>query len=480
MVSVQLATLILAVAGGGETVLLDFQAPWCAPCRSMEGIVAELDQAGYPVRKVNVDSQKDLANKYHVQSIPCFVLLVDGQEVDRVHGAVRRAELLALFNKNGVTPRGQRDDVARAQSPDARPSRPLLPLANRNPFTPARDAVASAPPSAAPAAMHSAPPVPMHSPPSVGSNGASSQDLIQASVRLTIQDPSGASYGTGTLIDSRNGEALIVTCGHIFRDAGSKGKILVDLFGPGAPQKLEGRLVAYDLKDGQDIGLVSIRPGVPVKVAPVAAKNYRISKGESVTTVGCNNGAAATAVVTKVTGIDKFLGPPNVQVAGMPVQGRSGGGLFNAAGEVIGVCNAADPTDNEGLYAALPAIHMQLDKAGLAMIYQNRPAAGAPSAQLASAAVRGPAPISRPAAASSDPRGGMTDAERATLAEMHRQGDSAEVICVVRSLSNPGARSEVIMLDRASSAFLKQLAADREAQESRHLTSLRKRQQQGR
>ncbi len=66
--------------------------------------------------------------------------------------------------------------------------------------------------------------------------------------------------------------------------------------------------------------------------------------------------------------------------------------------------------------------------------------------------------------------GGMSPAEQAALAQMHT-GDGAEVVCVVRSLGNPQARSEVIKLDRASSAFLKQLDADREAQESRHLTS---------
>ncbi len=50
--------------------------------------------------------------------------------------------------------------------------------------------------------------------------------------------------------------------------------------------------------------------------------------------------------------------------------------------------------------------------------------------------------------------------------------DGAEVICVVRPLNNPNAASEVIRLDRASQAFLQQLANDRQAQAARHLTSL--------
>ena len=65
----------------------------------------------------------------------------------------------------------------------------------------------------------------------------------------------------------------------------------------------------------------------------------------------------------------------------------------------------------------------------------------------------------------------LNEAERAALAEVQRRGDGAEVVCIVRPLADPRAKSEVIMLDRASSAFLKQLAADRQAQEARHMTS---------
>ena len=297
------------------------------------------------------------------------------------------------------------------------------------------------------------------------------QDLIQSSVRLTVADATGFSYGTGTIIDARQGEALIVTCGHIFRDSQGKGEISIDLCGPGSPQKVPARLVSYDLKN--DVALVSMRPGVPVRVAPLAAKSYVAKQGDRVVTVGCNNGGPATALDSKVTSINKFLGPPNLQVAGLPVQGRSGGGLFSADGQLIGVCNAADPADNEGLYAALAVIHGELDKKGLAVQSQNAP----PTALATTGNTRMPGPVadarfaSHAAPAQADGNG-MSAAEQAVLGQMKNAGDSAEVICIVRSLGNPQARSEVIKLDRASSAFLKQLSVDREAQEARHLTSL--------
>jgi hypothetical protein len=206
-----------------------------------------------------------------------------------------------------------------------------------------------------------------------------------------------------------------------------------------------------------------------VEVAPVAQKGQQISQGDRVTTVGCNNGGPATAVASQITSINKFLGAPNVQVAGAPVEGRSGGGLFNAQGQVIGVCNAADPTDNEGLYAALASIHEQLDSAGLSAVYaQVRPASHAAPAMAAgmptpgfaaqNSAAPGGAPLSIP--------------ERAALAELQQRNQSAEVICIVRQLDNPSAKSEVITLDHASPEFLQQLATDRQAQNARHLTSL--------
>src|SRR6202043_775352 len=92
--------------------------------------------------------------------------------------------------------------------------------------------------------------------------GAGSTPLIACCVRLKVSDPKGNSVGSGTIIDCRKGEALILTCGHIFRDSDGKGEISVDLFGAGAPQHVAGRLLGCDLD--RDVALVGITIRTPV------------------------------------------------------------------------------------------------------------------------------------------------------------------------------------------------------------------------
>ena len=64
---------------------------------------------------------------------------------------------------------------------------------------------------------------------------------MAATARLRVEDGEGVSWGTGTVIDSRQGEALILTCGHIFRDSDGKGRVEVDLFGADGPRGLQDR-----------------------------------------------------------------------------------------------------------------------------------------------------------------------------------------------------------------------------------------------
>ena len=67
-----------------------------------------------------------------------------------------------------------------------------------------------------------------------------------------------------------------------------------------------------------------------------------------------------------------YMGPPNVEVDGLPVEGRSGGGLFDERGELIGVCYAADPSLKEGLYNGADVVYYELGKLGLQRLFNER------------------------------------------------------------------------------------------------------------
>jgi thioredoxin len=63
-----------------EPVLVDFWAPWCPPCRTMNPVVQSLAR-DFKVCKVNVDKNQELAAHYGVSSIPVFIILKRGQVV---------------------------------------------------------------------------------------------------------------------------------------------------------------------------------------------------------------------------------------------------------------------------------------------------------------------------------------------------------------------------------------------------------------
>ena len=73
-----------------EVQLVDFYADWCGPCIVMKPVIDEIEKelAGkIEVKKVNVDEDQDEASKYGVMSIPTYLVLKDGKEVERFVGA---------------------------------------------------------------------------------------------------------------------------------------------------------------------------------------------------------------------------------------------------------------------------------------------------------------------------------------------------------------------------------------------------------
>jgi len=77
-------------------VLVDFWAPWCAPCRSIAPVVDELagEYAGrVSFAKVNVDENPKLATDYGVRSIPTLLIFKDGKPLTQIVGLRPKAEL---------------------------------------------------------------------------------------------------------------------------------------------------------------------------------------------------------------------------------------------------------------------------------------------------------------------------------------------------------------------------------------------------
>ena len=80
-------------------VLLDFWAPWCAPCRMVVPIVEEIarERPDVKVGKVNVDDHPELASQFGVFSIPTLVVFQDGKVVRKAVGARPKHAILSLL-----------------------------------------------------------------------------------------------------------------------------------------------------------------------------------------------------------------------------------------------------------------------------------------------------------------------------------------------------------------------------------------------
>ena len=80
-------------------MLLDFYADWCGPCRMVSPIVEEIaaENPQYLIGKINVDQEPELAQKFHIMSIPTLVVIKNGNVISQSAGARPKADILAML-----------------------------------------------------------------------------------------------------------------------------------------------------------------------------------------------------------------------------------------------------------------------------------------------------------------------------------------------------------------------------------------------
>lgn len=440
-IAITLTCLTNAWAVASDAILIEFSSQHCGPCRAMQPILAELEASGVPIRHVDVGSEPHLATRYGIRQTPTFVVVSGGKELTRLVGTRTAQELIAALH---VSPHGPLVQTgAELRSAEiAAPQTRLAPISTAGPLALAErdDAYSEAMPS------------------------ISVADAVQraqaATVRLRVFDGHGYGAGTGTIIDTHGEEALVLTCGHLFRDTRGEGKIEVDLFIAGEVKTVIGQLIDYEATD-RDIALVAIRPGIAVQPVRVIPAGMKVQNGQPVFSFGCDRGDDPSRRDTRITGIDKYnqhLGVSNLEIAGAPIDGRSGGGLFDAEGRLIGVCNAADYKGDIGIYAGPGSVHWQLDRANLAALYQGNEHAAPAGERLASldqsAIVPAGLTMEPSATANSNVASAAWDAVPAAGNAAH---SDTEIIVIMRDRNRPDSSGRVMTVTQPSDDLMRML-----------------------
>jgi S1-C subfamily serine protease len=309
--------LLLAMIGQPAHVgtVLDFTAPaWCAPCRKMEPVIAEMIRDGYPIKVVDFDREQAKAKRYNITSVPTLVLVdPSGNEVARLPG-------YHTYNEVG---RWQKANENK------------LPLANAE--------------------------RPVDASKVVEQDRSKVTIPVETCVRIRV----GNSVGSGTIVSA---DGVVVTCAHIFKGG---GKITVEVFDNGR-QAYAGTKIAVDPQT--DLGLIKIAAKKPLRFAPIAPKSWKPKINMGVFQIGCPEGAKPASFATRIMDVNVDLGDNSpwlgIQCEKTPKQGRSGGGLFTDDGYLFAVCDFASPMDSSGLYSGPDTIYALLDKNSLASLYE--------------------------------------------------------------------------------------------------------------
>ena len=353
-----------------EVELLDFTASYCQPCQQMVPILQRMQKDKFPVRQIDISEEPELARRFNVDRVPTLVLMVQGKEAKRFIGLTDEAELRDQMNRAArrLSETRERTDVAAAELPAG-----IASTSNMSENSAGPEAAPVTPPTESKSSIKDVfrgllggvtKPTAMQFPTlraqSPDAAAAEMDGLLMAeaaTVRVKVAGVSSKDgkkiqdVGTGTIVYSAAGQAIILTCAHVFLDMATKdAKIEIEVFENGKPLSYPASLIGGD--HNSDLAFLKIQSTKIMPAVRLTAAPPGVAKDQNLVSFGCNGGADPTLLKTKIVDINRYNGPANLVCSVDPQSGRSGGGLFDVKGSLVGVCSCADRKLKEGLYMA--------------------------------------------------------------------------------------------------------------------------------
>jgi len=145
---------------------------------------------------------------------------------------------------------------------------------------------------------------------------------VEIITRTKTQTGSGEYFenwqGSGTIIDMRDGYALIATAGHVLGKGEEIVGILVDFQGDDKEEYIPGTFKYREEDEDDDMGFISIKAPEGAVAAPLASKDFKYCQGMEVKSAGCGGGKECKIIQSYITGINEYPNIKNIAGKGMP------------------------------------------------------------------------------------------------------------------------------------------------------------------
>lgn len=81
------------------TVLVDFFATWCSPCKALLPILDEVatEDASKKIVKIDIDAQPEIAQQYRIMTVPTLLVFRNGEVIEKSVGLIQKSEVKSLF-----------------------------------------------------------------------------------------------------------------------------------------------------------------------------------------------------------------------------------------------------------------------------------------------------------------------------------------------------------------------------------------------